>query len=269
MMKAMEKLKHLDPKFSLSIERLAKRIKYSSDGSLSKRPRTKTANRFHKKAKNDDPTEHNRDFELENDHSISQDRTEYIAKQSDLVPDGFELASNSYYENEFDKHSKSHFQPEDSYNLKAAGKIMDSHPLATSSFQKRQKSIKKGSIPKLPNSNFKVIEQNDLNNPNIDEKQRKEMITVLRNNSKILTQQERSLNSKIQRIKNDDSSRSHFVLSENKLNKAAYLKQGDVQKQTDSGSKGNVSLNIINIEYNDSRYKPKTSNPGSRKGKQS
>lgn len=120
-MRAMEKVKHLEPKFSTAIERLGRRIRGQLDGPLSKRVRTKTANRFHRRANHDDPTEHNRDFDIDNDHSISQDKTEYIAKQSDLIPDAFDLASNTYFDNEVATHTKSQFHAGDTYNLKMSG----------------------------------------------------------------------------------------------------------------------------------------------------
>lgn len=238
MMRAMEKLKHLDPKFSYSIERLAKRIKYSGEGSLSKRPRTKTAGRFHRKANNnDDTTEHNRDFY--NDHDLSQDKTEYIAKQSDVMADAIDIGSNSYFDQEFDKLSKLQFPADDSYNLKATGKKVDDNCLEKVNLNNRRNSFRKPVMGKLPKSNFKVIEQTALKDPNLNEQQRKEMITVLRNNSKILTQQEKSLNSKMRGMnKQDDHSRSQALLQDNRMNLGDYMRQGDLQKITDSGSKG-------------------------------
>ena len=84
----MEKLKHLEPKFSFAVERLWKKIK---------RKQAKTANRLHLKARNDDKTtEHNRDLDQDNEHSISQDKTEYLVKQSDFIPDGFDGLSNNF-----------------------------------------------------------------------------------------------------------------------------------------------------------------------------
>ena len=91
-LKSMEKLKHLEPKFSLAMERLWKKIK---------RQHAKTANRFQFKARNDDKTtENNRDLGFDAEHSISQDRTEYLVKQSDFVPDGFDGISNNFTEQE-------------------------------------------------------------------------------------------------------------------------------------------------------------------------
>ena len=84
----MEKLKHLEPKFSYAIERLAKKIK---------RLQTKTANRMHIKARNDDKTtEYNRDFSFDNNHSISQDQTEYILKQNEIISEGIDGLSNLF-----------------------------------------------------------------------------------------------------------------------------------------------------------------------------
>jgi hypothetical protein len=111
---AMEKVKHLDPKFSKAIERLAKKLKNEAPGNLSRRPRTKTAGRFHRKAKNDDATEHNRDFDFDNDYSVSQDKTEYLIKQSENLGDFFDIESsknqdNSHFnDNEMDKLTKNH-----------------------------------------------------------------------------------------------------------------------------------------------------------------
>jgi hypothetical protein len=123
MIKSMEKVKHLDPKFSIAIERLVRKIKGVPEGSLSKRNRTKTAGRLYRGAKGDDSTEKNRDFDFENDHSISQDKTEYLVKQSDMIPDAFELVSNTNFDNEYEKHSKSQFVNDDSYNYKISSKI--------------------------------------------------------------------------------------------------------------------------------------------------
>ena len=63
--------------------------------------------------------------------------------------------------------------------------------IGENTLNKRKRSIKNSSIHKFSQNDFQVIQENELKNPNIDAKQRKEMITVLRNNSKILTHQER------------------------------------------------------------------------------
>lgn len=64
------------------------------------------------------------------------------------------------------------------------------------------------------------------------------MITVLRNNSKILTHQERCLNSKLHRIKHDEHSQSQYIINENKANESVYSKRNTGVRRSDSGSKG-------------------------------
>jgi hypothetical protein len=121
MIKSMEKMKHLDPKFSNAIERLVLNTKGVPERTLSKRSRTKTANRLYKGARGDDSTEKNRDFG--NEYSISQDKTDYLAKQSDMIPDSFELASSTYFEDEVEKHSISQFVNDGSYNYNITSKF--------------------------------------------------------------------------------------------------------------------------------------------------
>ena len=94
-MRSMEKVKHLEPKFSYAIERLCRKLK---------RQYTKTANRVHYKAKNDDKTtEHNRGYDFDHERSISQDKTEFFAKQSEQIHDAFDGISNNYIEQDQEK----------------------------------------------------------------------------------------------------------------------------------------------------------------------
>ena len=110
----------MEPNFSDAISRFVKKfIKKSAGNSLS-RKRTKTAGRVQRRIINDESIENNNfEFENENENSLSQDKTEYLIKQGELVSEKFDLMSSKNFEQEIDQHSKSQFAVDDSYNLKS------------------------------------------------------------------------------------------------------------------------------------------------------
>ena len=106
----------MEPNFSDAISRFVKKFIKKSAGNSLPRKRTKTAGRVQRRIINDESIENN-NFEFEN--SLSQDKTEYLIKQGELVSEKFDLMSSKNFEQEIDQHSKSQFAVDDSYNLKS------------------------------------------------------------------------------------------------------------------------------------------------------
>jgi len=135
-MKAMEKVKHLEPKFSQAITKLARKCKVTTQGNISKRPRTKTAGRIHRKARNDDATEHNRDFDFENDHSISLDKTEYLLKQSENIGEFLELENSKHVDSDSRKFYKNNVNNDSCTNFNSIHKLENHNILKQNSGNK-------------------------------------------------------------------------------------------------------------------------------------
>lgn len=108
----------MEPNFSDAISRFVKKFIKKSAGNSLPRKRTKTAGRVQRRVINDESIENN-NFEFENENSLSQDKTEYLIKQGELVSEKFDLMSSKNFEQEIDQHSKSQFAVDDSYNLKS------------------------------------------------------------------------------------------------------------------------------------------------------
>lgn len=87
---------------------------------------------------------------------------------------------------------------------------------------------------------FRIIPQTDISNSKMNEKQRKEMISVLRNNSKILSQKERTLNCKIHKKNTDDNNKSQYLKPDNKLNQQLVANRNPNTILFENNSRGKV-----------------------------
>lgn len=130
---------------------------------------------------------------------------------------------------------------------------------------KRKINEKRPSIHKFSKPDFKIIKEDDLKNPNIGQKKRKQMITVLRNNSKVLNLQERDLNSKLTRLKNDNENPFNMRIENMKMENRIG-KRNDSLNANSSESKGIFNKPCSTLEYNDSKYKPQELKQSSQKG---
>lgn len=227
----MEKVKHLDPKFSIAVERLVKRLIKRSPGTSMSKKSKKTA---HLMREEDEITETKVELENRLENTLSQDKTEHIIHQVGNREEGDDRSTQKQLENDIDNHSKSQFVVDDSYNLKSNCTVCVSSIAHERPNRKRRRS----SIQKSAQIDFQLIEKAKLLKPKVNKEERKEMITVLKNNSKALTQQEKSLEKKVQRGRKDaliKVSKPRGQLSNYKHN------EHEVMKINDSDSKGKDS----------------------------
>ncbi|CAI2386846.1 unnamed protein product [Moneuplotes crassus] len=229
MLRSMEKAKHLDPKFSTAVERLVRRLIKRSPGTSMSKKSKRTA---HLMREDDEITETKVELENRLDNTLSQDKTEYIVHQVDHREEGDDRSTQMHLENDIDNHSKSQFLVDDSYNLKS------------NSHERPNRKRRRSSIQKSAQMNFQLIEKAKLLKPKVNKEERKEMISVLKNNSKALTQQEKSLEKRAQRGRKDaliKVSKPRGQLNNYKHN------ESEAMKINDSGTK----------EYTDGRYAKK------------
>jgi len=105
-----------------------------------------------------------------------------------------------------------------------------------------KRDSRRSSIKKSSQNDFQIIEENKLNNPKVDNKERKQMITVLRNNSKILTQQEKSLNTKFQRVRKEEGMKPIRLAGDLKVYHTVD-KKNESERMQISESRGRSSYN--------------------------
>ena len=233
----MEKVKHLEPKFSYAIERLCRKIK---------RQNTKTAGRIAYKAKNEDKTtENNQDFDFDHERSISQDKTEFYAKQSEFVHDVFDAANYNYTDNDQENIIKHNHANSTSYpQIFDHGVDSKEHLNFKNNIQTENKRMDTNKPQICNNSiqNFTIHQQPDAEVSESKDSQRQEVINILRSNSKILLQNDKNQSIAASRLLAEENSKSQYIIndtkepsSENRLNsKIPDLK----------GSKGKLLLKL-------------------------
>jgi len=81
------------------------------------------------------------------------------------------------------------------------------------------------------------------------------MITILKNNTKIMTHKERGINPKLRRAKNEDLGSSHIHSKESRQDKSVMSKYSKTGKESESESRGK-QIKLV-LDYNDSRHNSK------------
>lgn len=164
--------------------------------------------------RNDDKTtEYNREYD--HDRSISQDKTEYLAKQSELINDAYDPIIYDYVHNDnenanVNKHSDINNPLSNEYlNGSISRDDYNSKPvIAVDNNSKESDNLQ---IQNESKQNVSIHQQPEGERSGSQDAQRKEIISILRDNSKALLQSDQSTNFNKAQLQGESNPQSQYM----------------------------------------------------------